>query len=101
MRRRVDATRMGGSEIRKIRAAAAAAILATGMVFGGLATAAPVEAATCFGASCTGKYPHTTGCDTAGVATIEKREATSYVDVLLQHSSGCGTFWAWASNDFP
>lgn len=91
------AMRMVGRKIRKANKVAALVTVAAGMALGGLATAAPAQAATCSGDSCIAQYPRTTGCN-EGANTVDSY-TLPHLAVTLRHSSDCGTFWALGTTD--
>jgi len=79
---------------------------------------APAEAATCHGAGCAGKDPHTTGCDssaeTVNFGTKKNPKEVFYIHYQypggsgpeywsyeLRFSSRCDTYWTKGTSDEP
>ncbi|PZF99757.1 DUF2690 domain-containing protein [Micromonospora deserti] len=80
-----------GARVRKALAAITLSVTITGTA--AVAGAPPAAAATCYGSSCVGKNPRTTGCD-KDAFTVNSVFASPYRRIDLRHSRICNTRWA-------
>jgi hypothetical protein len=87
------------SKMRLLRPAAAMVVAILGVT---LFTAAPAQAATCYGSSCYAKDPYATKCFADGAVTLDSQfnNASAYGDntIYLEYSYACNAFWAIYNN---
>jgi hypothetical protein len=85
-------------QLLRVLTAALSGVVALIVVIG---PASPAAAASCSGSTCTGKDPHSTGCDASGVYTrkIRYNVGVDGATLELRHSTTCKAFWTRFTDD--